>query len=130
MGMKSRSGHFFKTNGVVKKLKLNIQLFASKYDLPNTPKFINIEKQKRHLDGTPGKSQLIISLSECKKLLKEFSGNGTMIYPNQERVDFGKIIGYIDTAGGLKATTWGTIHYSKTGSHIVPYYQQYKKGSK
>lgn len=50
-----------------------------------------------------------------------------MISETQERVNFGRVIGYIETPLGLKPTTWGKIHYSKTGTHIVPYYQQ-KKG--
>lgn len=130
MGLKSNSHHFIGTNGAKKSatMFLNIQLFASKFDVPNTPKKINVEKQMKHLNSDSSKSQLCISISECNDLVNKYSGSGTMISPPQERVNFGKIIGFIDTPYGLKATTWGKIHYSKTGTYIVPYYQQYKKG--
>lgn len=49
-----------------------------------------------------------------------------MINPSQEKDNFGKIIGYIDTLEGLKPTTLGKIHYSKIGTHIVPYYHKNK----
>ena len=41
----------------------------------------------------------------------------------KEIVDFGKIIGdCVDLKTGAKTpTTWGKIHYSKDGVHIVPY---------
>ena len=131
MGMKSNSNHFSGTNGARRAplIKLNIQLFASKFILPSTPKKINSEKQSVHLNGMTNKSQLCISLKECDRLVKKYSGTGTMVRPTQEIVNFGKTIGYIDTPYGSKPTTWGKIHYSKTGTHIVPYYQQ-KKGEK
>ena len=126
MGMKSNSQHFNETKGAnkAKMLKLNIQFFASKFKTPNTPKKINKEKQLVHTNGDKNKSQICIALSECESLVKKFSGSGTMINATQERVNFGKVIGYIETPNGLKPTTWGKIHYSKTGTHIVPYYQQ------
>lgn len=129
MGMKSNSHHFKNTKGARKAeiLKLNIQFFASKFGVPDTPKKLNIEKQSKHKDGSENKSQLCISINECETLVKKYSGTGTMINSSQEKVNFGKVIGYIQTPNGLKPTTWGKIHYSKTGTHIVPYYQQ-KKG--
>lgn len=131
MGMSSNSNHFRGTNGAKKHLffKINIQLFASKFSVPKTLKKINAEKQLRHICGSDNKSQLSISLSECNTLVKKYSGKGTMVNTSQEVVNFGKIIGYINTPTGLRPTTWGKIHYSKTGTHIVPYYQQ-KKGKK
>jgi Bacterial toxin 50 len=36
-------------------------------------------------------------------------------------IDFGEVIGYNVDLNGIKTiTTWGKIHYSKTGAHIVP----------
>lgn len=128
MGMKANSNHFKGTNGAkkVNLMYLNIQLFASKFNVPDTPKKINIEKQLNHMNGDSNKSQLCISISECNNLINKFSGKGTMINPSQEKVNFGKIIGFIETPKGLIPTTWGKIHYSKTGTHIVPYFQQHK----
>ena len=53
MGMKSNSNHFKGTNGARKSnmLNLNIQLFATKFKVPDTPKKINVEKQSRHMNG-------------------------------------------------------------------------------
>jgi len=40
----------------------------------------------------------------------------------KERVNFGKVIGeHVSKETGVKTqTTWGKIHYSKKGAHIVP----------
>ena len=127
MGLKSNSGHFYGTNGFKSGyLKLNIQLFASKIKTPVDPKMIsmNPEKQIRHI-GVPSidsdKSKLFISLNEAKTLIKKVSGTGTMVSPYQEIVDCGKVIGFVEVGGKLVPTTKVKIHYSKTGSHIVPY---------
>ena len=129
MGMKSNSNHFVGTNGARRfpLLKINIQMFASKFLVPKTSQNINVEKQMKHLNENNNKSQLCISINECSYLVKKFSGKGTMVSEMQERVNFKKIIGFIKTPNGLIPTTWGKIHYSKTGTHIVPYYQQDKE---
>lgn len=90
------------------------------------PKGINEGKQGKHIPGhnnyTPGKSELTISLPEANALVKANSGKGTPIGSNKERIDFGKIIGnYVDPVTGRKQpTTVGIIHYSKSGTHIIP----------
>ena len=55
--------------------------------------------------------------NRTKKANKEIPGS-----PNyKEIVDFGEFIGYdVDKKGIKTATTWGKIHYSKKGAHIVP----------
>jgi len=89
-------------------------------------KDINVDKQNKHIPVTsnyePGKSKLTISISEAQELVNRFSDKGEKVSNNKERVDFGKIIGrYVDpTTGQESDTTIGIIHYSKTGTHIVP----------
>lgn len=90
------------------------------------PTEINPGKQDKHIPSSnnyqPGKSIISISKNECQSLLDKYAGTGTKIGTNKERVDFGKVIGsYVDPATGKKyPTTMGMIHYSKTGTHIVP----------
>ena len=83
-------------------------------------------KQGKHIVGhnnyQKGKSILEISLDEAQDLINKYSGKGQKIGANRERINFEKIIGdYIDPQTGKSyKTTVGTIHYSKTGTHIVP----------
>ncbi len=83
-------------------------------------------RQGKHIVGNknyiPGKSIFVGTLDDARKLIREFSGKGTPVGENKERVNFGRIIGYyIDPKTGKKIkTTWGIIHYSKYGAHIVP----------
>ncbi len=90
------------------------------------PKEINYGKQGKHIPGhnnfQPGKSELTISVSEANSLVNTYSGKGIILGDNKEKVDFGRIIGnYVDPFTGIKRpTTMGIIHYSKTGTHIVP----------
>ncbi len=89
-------------------------------------KEINVDKQCKHIPGSknyePGKSKLLISLLHAQELINLKSGKGDKINDKKERVDFGEIIGkYIDPSTGEELdTSIGIIHYSKTGTHIVP----------
>lgn len=90
------------------------------------PKEINENKQGRHIVGhknyVSGKSIMSLSIKEAQSLIDTYSGKGQQINSNKERVDFNRVIGtYInhDTRQREK-TTVGIIHYSKTGTHIVP----------
>lgn len=97
---------------------------SSKFE--SFPKGINEGKQGKHIPGhnnfQSGKSELTISMSEANSLVAAYSGKGTALGDNKERVDFGKTIGnYVDPVTGAKhPTTVGIIHYSKSGTHIVP----------
>lgn len=98
----------------------------TKSNFDSFPKNINPGKKGKHIPGynnfQPGKSELIISMSEADSLVKTFSEHGTAIGNNKERVDFEKIIGYyVDPETHKKLeTSIGIIHYSKSGTHIVP----------
>ena len=92
----------------------------------------NIGQQNKHIPGTneynvalnngQNKSTMYGTIDDIQNLLNEYSGKGTPINSNKERVDFGKIIGkYYDTENNkFIETTIGIIHYGKNGAHIVP----------
>ena len=90
------------------------------------PKSIHIGKQGKHIVGhnnyVKGKSILNISIDKAQNLVKKYSGTGQQIGANKERVNFKTIIGkYVDPkTGKAYDTTVGTIHYSNSGTHIVP----------
>ncbi|MBF2188642.1 minor capsid protein [Staphylococcus epidermidis] len=102
---------------------------------------INPEKQNRHSlghklyeeyklknlrNGNLIPSYIILKNDELNELILQKAGSGKIVinrkgqWKNKEIIDFGKIIGkdYID--GKFINTQWGTVHYSKSGSHIIP----------
>lgn len=89
-------------------------------------KKIYLGKQGKHIIGhnnyTKWKSILNISTEKAQKLVNEYSGTGKKIGANRERVNFKSVIGkYVDPkTGKVYDTTVGTIHYSNSGTHIVP----------
>lgn len=90
------------------------------------PKKIHIGKQGKHILGhnnyQKGKSILNISTNDAQKLINKYSGKGRKIGTSREIVNFKKVIGkYVDPKTGKSYdTTVGTIHYSKSGTHLVP----------
>ncbi|MGS4173055.1 polymorphic toxin type 50 domain-containing protein, partial [Staphylococcus pseudintermedius] len=109
---------------------------------------LNVEKQNRHQlghqlyedykkkniqKGLPIPSYTILDNEELNSMIRQKSGKGYLVannagkWLNREIIDFGKIIGkaYID--GEFIETKWGTVHYSKTGTHIVPRKEKDKK---
>lgn len=87
---------------------------------------IHADEQGKHIPGhrnyIPGRSVLHLSIAEAQRLVEEYAGTGTWFEPNKEVVDFHVVIGTWKKKGeqnGLE-TTRGTIHYSKSGCHIVP----------
>ncbi len=95
-------------------------------DFSKFPKTIHSGKQGKHIVGhnnyKTGKSILDISEEKANDFLKKFTGKGTPLGNNKERVDFGEVIGqYVDPkTGKAYETTKGIIHYSNNGAHIVP----------
>ena len=112
-------------------LKPNLQLFAEEpiykviHGIERNIK-IHIGKQEKHIPGCnnyiKGKSILYGTAKEAQELINEFAGKGQMKGSCKEVVNCGKIIGEcVDNRTGMKKpTTWGKIHYSKDGVHIVP----------
>ena len=93
---------------------------------------LNVQKQARHIKGTDGyvegKSYLYGTQTDAKALYNTYKGTGTPVYSrdgnwtHKERISANKEIGvYIDPATGNETPTSNAmIHYSKTGSHIIP----------
>ena len=87
---------------------------------------VNNGKQGKHIVGdnnyTEGRSIFEGNVDDAQELVDEFAGTGEWIGQNKERVDFGNIIGkYVNPKTRESVdTTVGIIHYSKTGTHIVP----------
>lgn len=91
------------------------------------------DKQGKHVQGhrnyLPEKNKSILTHPDPQKLIDNFAGTGLKDSSHlpgkpgyKELVDFGEIIGYDvhPGTGQMTPTTWGKIHYSKNGVHIVP----------
>ena len=87
---------------------------------------VNTGKQGKHIIGNnnyiEGRSVFNGTVDDAQRLVDEFAGTGEWIGTNKERVNFGEVIGqYVNPATNEAVdTTVGIIHYSKTGTHIVP----------
>ena len=87
---------------------------------------INTEKQGKHIVGNnnyiEGRSIFNGTVDDAQRLVDNFAGTGEWIGANKERVNFGEVIGqYVNPiTNEVVDTTVGIIHYSKTGTHIVP----------
>ena len=79
-----------------------------------------------------GKSYLTISREEAQELVNKYAGQGQInfnrkgIWDKREIIDTDKKIGIVVSKNGKFDTNSFKIHYSKTGTHIVPY----RKGGK
>ena len=97
---------------------------------------IHFGKQAKHLPGQPNhdatKSTITIGITKLQTLVEQKAGTGHWYPSGREVVDFGETIGiYRDARTGKEVpTTKGTIHYSKTGAHVVPADPNPKKGRK
>ena len=87
---------------------------------------IHFGRQAKHLPGQPNhnptKSTITMPLPKLQDQLDLKAGTGQWHGVNREVVDFGVVIGlYRPQRGGHAiATTRGTIHYSRSGAHVVP----------
>lgn len=87
---------------------------------------INVQKQNKHIMGTKeyldGRSILTITVDEAQRLINDYSGTGRIYGKNKEVIKFNKIIGkyYDGETNTYLNTKNGTVHYSKSGTHIVP----------
>lgn len=96
------------------------------------PQYRNHEKQAKHIKGEPeykeGKSYLTISEKEAQEIINQKSGTGIVVldkngkWKNKELINCDSQIGIdVDSNTGEETSTdKGTIHYSKTGTHLVP----------
>lgn len=87
---------------------------------------INEAKQGKHIPGhkyyQSNKSPFSISMQRAQELLNRYGGTGRKVGQSKEKINFHEIIGtWINEARTEHIeTTWGMVHYSKNGAHIVP----------
>lgn len=101
------------------------------------PLAINPEKQARHMAGTaiPGRSVITVSVEELQAIINAKAGSGKINFTddftkwkNTEIIDAGKEIGYtINRNGDIIIARSIKIHYSKSGTHGVPFSGRWKK---
>ena len=101
------------------------------------PLEINPEKQARHMTGTemPGRSVITVSAEELQAIINANAGSGKInfskdftTWKNTEIVDAGREIGYtVNKNGDIITTKSIKIHYSKSGTHAVPFSGRWKK---
>ena len=101
------------------------------------PLDINPEKQARHMAGTatPGRSIITVSVDELQAIINAKAGSGKIVFTddftkwrNTEIIDAGKEIGYtINRNGDIIIARSIKIHYSKSGTHGVPFSGRWKK---
>lgn len=100
------------------------------------PLEINPEKQARHMAGMaiPGRSVITVSMEELQAIINAKAGSGKIIFTddftkwkNTEIIDAGKEIGYtINRNGDIIIAKSIKIHYSKSGTHGVPFSGRWK----
>lgn len=87
---------------------------------------IHFGRQSKHMPGQPNhdplKSTITVSLPRLQELVELRGGTGIWRGNNKEVVDFGITIGTYRSPGNGSSlpTSWGTVHYSKSGAHVVP----------
>ena len=101
------------------------------------PLAINPEKQARHMAGTAitGRSVITVSVEELQAIINEKAGSGKINFTddftkwkNTEIIDAGREIGYtINRNGDMIIAKSIKIHYSKSGTHGVPFSGRWKK---
>lgn len=101
----------------------------------NVDKTINEGKQDKHIKGSnnyiEGRSYLTISKEEAQSLVNKYAGTGEVRiteskkWSKQEIISTDKIIGVsVSKINGEHKTNSFKIHYSKTGTHIVPFWKE------
>lgn len=101
------------------------------------PLQINPEKQSRHMAGTaiPGRSVITVSIEELQAIINAKAGSGKINltddlkkWKSTEIIDAGREIGYtINGNGDIIITKSIKIHYSKSGTHGVPFSGRWEK---
>jgi tetratricopeptide (TPR) repeat protein len=94
-------------------------------------RLIEMDKQGKHIKGHRNfieKGKSIWTHEDPQGLYDRFAGTGRLCRGeifgeagSKEIVDFGEIVGKIFTDDQWIETSWGQIHYSKNGAHIVPH---------
>lgn len=120
---------------VVQANKVNLQKQIDNASESGIIKTIEKGKQQKHILGTnnytEGRSYLSVSENQAQNIINEFSGTGTKIGQNKEKITADKIIGVnVNPKYNYKTLTdKAVIHYSNKGTHIVPTANELKKQS-
>ncbi|WP_394864439.1 polymorphic toxin type 50 domain-containing protein [Staphylococcus delphini] len=83
-------------------------------------------KKKNMQKGLQIPSFTVLDNDELNSIIRQKSGEGYLTadnygnWDNKEIIDFGKIIGKDNIKGQFIETKRGTVHYSKTETHIIP----------
>ena len=111
-------------------LGITTQQGAKTY-INNVNKLIDQGKQDKHIIGSnnykDGKSYLTISKEEAQKYINKYAGSGILEFSDSGKWNKKEIITVNEQIGIAKnknseiKTNSFKIHYSKTGTHIVPY---------
>lgn len=114
-------------------MRINLQLFGgrgtSSFKIRSVKGYttkIHQGRQDKHIPGSnnfqQGKSEITISQAKTQELVNQYGGKGRWIGNNKEKVNFNETIGrwYNPKTRQYEKTSWGIIHYSKDGTHIVP----------
>lgn len=87
---------------------------------------LHFGKQAKRMRGQsnfdPVKSEITVDIQALQHLVELYAGTGIGHSSGRETVDFGQVIGvFVSLETGVRTpTTRGTIHYSKSGAHVVP----------
>lgn len=126
--------HFIHTAEVLKQKELNTTIKKTKQYIRTTqPLGSEVGKQGKyilwHNNYIEGRSYLTISLEEAQELINKYAGNGEIKtnskgeWDRKETIktdrEIGVNVSILD--GSENRTNNFKIHYSKKGTHIVPY---------
>lgn len=107
--------------------KLSIRAGAQRKHIKGTREYeqhIDVSNRK----GFPEPSRITVSIEEAEELVRKYAGKGTMKtkrsggWNGTEICAANKVVGFVVRKDGTEVPTrLFKIHYSKTGTHIVPY---------
>ena len=95
-------------------------------------KKVNVQKQNRHILGSPGyiegRSYIYGDVETAQALVDRYHGTGTPVlskkqkWTNKEVVETNSVIGRVvdPSSGEISGSNRIMIHYSLTGTHVVP----------
>lgn len=108
-------------------LPSTVRASAQREHVPGTPEYERKAEQVRRAGTYQDPSALTVGEGDVQGLVDELAGTGEVHATNggkwngREVCDAGRPIGYIVTEGGARVpTSRFTIHYSRSGVHIVP----------
>ena len=120
--------------------------------IKSMPKNINVHAQNRHIAGTDGYNQYVVNqrnkgeygpsilygdIKTAQDLVDKYSGTGEADvakgkWTNKENIETDSVIGIVvNNLNGMQQLTANfKIHYADDGTHIVPDYDNKRRGVK